>query len=403
MVINMERDEIIEVLGKSLLLGIECVIDDIYIIRLSGDNQIELVDLKVTEEVYKYLRSHHMTFEFPECIDIFADSCLEKLPKIVQSYFNQNYNINYKIGFYFKFPSHLTQLYTHMFIDFGLYNFEHVTIHGLLAENIVRTNILNTLLNDIKCIYLPSMDILYNKRGFGYVNFMEKDCIIYFKDFIGTIGTFLLYDKFKDSENEYNKYLNIVSKCVKKQFLDNKYCHYFYEYIYNEIFSISLCKYDTNKEFNPGVNITLLSIVGITSDSDSDKVSNISKEIFSSGILKIDDFISEIDNHCFHILDETQDKLGELNIELPKMLQKLDSYTFKNLKILKTLTIKGTPYISKVCLCGCDNLECINSKDYSFEKFDARKFICNDSVKLNLLDWSGTIGEFKNLKEKTGY
>lgn len=388
----MERDEIIEALGKALLLDVECVIDDVYVIRLIDDNKIELVDLKVSEEVYKYLRKNHMTFKFPECIDIFAESCLNKLPIIVQSYFHQNYCYNYKVGFYFKFPSHLTELQTNMFIKFGLYDFEHITIYGFLADNIVKTNILNMSLPDLRCIYFPSVNIWSNREDF--LLFMKKDCKLYFKDFIGTLGALLMYNRC-----EYKDYLDMISKCVKKQFLDNEYYNDSSEYIHNEIFGISLTKWNKNQGFNPGVNIVLLYITGLTLYSETE-VSNVGKEMLSSGIIKIDDFITEIDNHCFRISNETQDTLCNLSIELPKMLKHLVHFTFKNLKILKTLTIKGTPFICDTCLCGCDNLECINSNDYSFENFNTKGFICDDSVKLNLLDWSGTIGEFKKLKQK---
>lgn len=394
----MERDEIIDALGKALLLDIECVIDDVYVIRLRDDNKIELVDLKVSEKVYKYLRKNHMTFEFPECIDIFAESCLNKLPIIVSSYFYQNYCYNYKIGFYFKFPSHLTELYTSMFSDFGLYDYEHVTVYGFLGENIIKTNILNTLLYDLKCVYFPSMNILnYKKNVFGYINDIGKDCMVYFKDFIGTMGTLLIYDEFRDSE--YKESLNVISKCIENQFLNNQYYSQNCEYVYNEIFGIGLYEHNTSKSYNPGVNITLLYIPGLTLDSDTE-MSNAVKEMLNSGIIKVDNFINEIDNFCFRIPSTVQNKLNNLSIELPRVLQKLEFYTFKNLKILKTLTIQGTPIICRHCVYGCDNLESINCKDYTFDTLNVNGFICNDSVKLNLLDWSGTIGEFKKLKQK---
>lgn len=411
----MNREDLINVLLRYSLLGNECVIDDYFVIDISKDERVVLKSIKIndTQEFHKYLIENKMMLEFPEYIEDFAEDCFKSLYDMIDKWNNDERARN-GITISLKFPDSLLILpkcICYRAIDIPFTNY----IYGIIGKGIINVNGIFSNYNfpHLGYIYLPSYEIkkedIELKLGSSIFTILmgtPKYARVYFKNLVGTIGTLnLKYGATKDVlklQNYTNRTLNLISNYVKNEFKEG----YFNKgelYLYDNIFLIHLDDdryisiYYNQKPWSSGVGIELWGIPGWTKDFEDEYISERGKNILSSGNIKVSDEITFMDSYCFCISEETQEKIGKLNIELSKNLKEIHRNSFNNLNCLEGITILGKPKFHDKWINNCNNLRYINFLSLDFSEFNIKSLVCKDSVILTFKDWNGTLKEYKEL------
>lgn len=386
------RENIIEVLDRNLLFGNDVIIDDFFCINLLN-NKINLVSIVTTDDkkLIDVIKKNNYILEIPEWIDSIDKNALASLNELSREMFN------YKMKFGLKFPDKLEE------IPSKLLSSPISRTRFIIGKNICRESdfISESYVDYYDYIYLPNFEITKDSLKINCLHHLlyssNRKLRVYFKNYQGTLGSLsVLYHK--SSIKDYSqRALNIVSELVKQEFEENGECVCGKSTLYRDIYGLCLKDtIETKKVWKIGVDIELLFIPTWSSSYEDYEISEKGKLLLSTGNFNMEKSVSLLSPTCFNLSEDVQNRIGTLNIELSPMLKKIEKYSFKNLYCLEGLTIVNKAELEDMWLYNCNNLKCLNLLSYKYMEFNINTISgCNESAILNLLDWSGTIKEYK--------
>lgn len=391
------RENILETLNRNLLFGNDVIVDDFFCVNLLNDNKIQLVSFVVTNEIKfkNFIKRNNYRLDIPEWVDSIDKNAMKSLEDFSRTMY---YN-GFKFGI--KFPDNMKQIPSNLMSSY-MNRFKFI-IGKNICEDYDLISELSIEFYDY--IYLPNFEVteVNLSKYSGIHNFLfssNRSLRVYFKNYQGTLGSLaVLYNKLK-IKNYSQRFLNIVSECVRQEYNVNGECICEKSNVYKDIYGICLKDTVDNGSmkivWQPGVDIELSYIPTWSSSFENYELSDKGKLLLSTGNFKMDKSVTLLSSNCFNIDKEIQTRIGILNIELSPMLKKIDKYSFKDLYCLEGLTVVNKPQLEVMWLYNCPNLKYLNLLSYTDMEFNINTiYKCNESAILNLQNWSGTVKEYR--------
>lgn len=387
------KDNILEALKRNLLFGNDIIVDDFFRVKLVNDDKIQLVSFVYTQKDFEtYIKNNNNQLCIPEWVDCIDKNCFKSLELFSSCLFLSNDKFRFGI----KFPDNIKEVSSSIFFNWKN-KFSWVIAKYISGEEDLLSKLYVHYLN---YVYLPSFEVnSYNLTKYnGIHSFLytsNKNLRVYFKNYQGTLGSLAIL--YSNKNNIFKRYCDIISFCVLNEFNEDGICIRGKSNLFKEIYGLSLV--DDSNEFNlHGVDIELSYIPTWTYGFEDYDISDRGKLSLANGNFIMDKSISLLSVNCFKMSNKVQDKTGVLNIELSPVLKEIKKYSFKDLYCLEGVTIINRPILEDKCFCDCKNLKYLNFVNYSLNDFNINSiYNCNESVIINLSDWSGTIEEYKKL------